>query len=55
VKKSLKKLNLSRETLRALESLDLVEGGNVKTQTPTCQTNCDCTFSCPDLCHLTTA
>lgn len=54
MKKSLKKLNLSRETLRALETLDLVQGG-AKTQTPTCQTNCDCTLSCPDLCHITTA
>ena len=54
MKKSLKKLNLSRETLRALES---VQGGAKPTtslQTNTCQTNCDCTLSCPELCHFTT-
>jgi hypothetical protein len=57
VKKSLRKLNLSRETLRALESpaLDHVGGGialSVKT-TCTIQTgpnSCECTFSCPNLC-----
>jgi hypothetical protein len=54
VKKSLRKLNLSRETLRALETpiLDAV-GGGAATKTTTVQTgpnSCECTFSCPNLC-----
>lgn len=52
MKKSLSKLNLSRETLRALESpvLGCIGGGaNPLTVLPTCQTNCDLTFGCPDI------
>jgi len=54
VKKSLRKLSLSRETLRALETpiLDAV-GGGAGTKTTTVQTggtSCECTFSCPNLC-----
>ena len=54
VKKSLRKLNLSRETLRALETpiLDAV-GGGAGPKTTTVQTggtSCECTFSCPNLC-----
>lgn len=54
MKKSLRKLNLSRETLRALETpiLDAVGGGgNIKTTTvQTGGGSCECTFSCPNLC-----
>ena len=53
MKKSLKKLNLSRETLRALEgsNLDRVGGNGRPAPFPTTQdTNCDYTFSCPELC-----
>jgi hypothetical protein len=57
VKKSLKKLNLCRETLRSLEGSDLGRaGGNgpktTTLTTQTQQTNCDCTLSCPELCQL---
>jgi hypothetical protein len=57
VSKSLKKLNLCRETLRALGTSDLgrIEGGAVLTKLtcdPTCQTNCDCTYSCPPVCPI---
>lgn len=61
MKKSLRKLSLSRETLRTLETnyFDLVAGGGPKTfplQTLTCPTNtdCDCTYSCPELCSIQT-
>jgi len=55
VKKSLKKLNLCRETLRTLEvsGLGRVGGNGPKPTTLTTQTqptNCDCTLSCPELC-----
>jgi len=55
VKKSLKKLNLSRETLRVLEvsGLGRVGGNGPKTTTLTTQTQptkCDCTYTCPELC-----
>jgi hypothetical protein len=49
MKKSLPKLNLSRETLRALESpaLGSVRGeANPLTILPTCKTNCDLTYGC---------
>jgi hypothetical protein len=52
VKKSINKLNLTRETLRALES---VQGGAKPTpplQTTAGQTSCDYTLSCPELCHI---
>jgi hypothetical protein len=57
VNKSLKKLNLCRETLHALEGSDLGRvGGNGPTKTTlttqTQQTNCDCTLSCPNLCQI---
>jgi len=59
VKKSLKKLNLCRETLRVLEVSDLGRaegGGNTKPATTlttqTQDTNCDCTLSCPYLCQF---
>jgi hypothetical protein len=54
VKKSLRKLNLSRETLRSLGTA--IAGGGPKPspfQTMTnClyDTNCDYTYSCPELC-----
>ena len=53
MKKSINKLNLTRETLRALES---VQGGAKPTppQTTAGQTSCDYTYSCPEVCHLTT-
>jgi len=53
LKKSLRKLNLSRETLRALETpiLDVVGGGGKTTTTvQTGGGSCECTFSCPELC-----
>ncbi|MFL6193022.1 MAG: hypothetical protein ACJ75H_02530 [Thermoanaerobaculia bacterium] len=53
MKKSLRKLSLSRETLRCLENpvLNQVGGGGPKTTLcPTHETNCDCTFSCPENC-----
>lgn len=58
MRKGLRKLDLSRETLRALEShtLDIVQGGaqgGNPFKTQTCQTNCDCTFSCATLCVCT--
>jgi hypothetical protein len=54
MKKSPRKLSLSRETLLALENpvLDHVGGGAQLTQAPTCETNCDCTYSCPYLCTI---
>lgn len=54
MKKSPRKLSLSRETLRAMESpaLNRVGGGAWPTRTPTCETNCDCTYSCPYLCTI---
>jgi hypothetical protein len=59
MKKTLRKLTLSRETLRSLETPDLHQagagpGGPKTFQTQTCDTNCDCTLSCPELCHFTT-
>ena len=52
MKKSINKLNLTRETLRTLES---VKGGAKPTpQTTSAQTSCDYTYSCPEVCHLTT-
>jgi hypothetical protein len=53
LKKSLRKLNLSRETLHALETpiLDAVGGGGKTTTTvQTGGGSCECTFSCPNLC-----
>jgi hypothetical protein len=55
VKKSLKKLNLSRETLRVLEisGLGRVGGNGPGGPAPlptTRDTKCDYTFSCPELC-----
>lgn len=53
MKKSLRKLSLSRETLRTLDSTDL---GHVAGAAPTngCPTrtagNCDYTYSCPENC-----
>jgi hypothetical protein len=51
MKKSLCKLNLSRETLRTLENpgLGSVGGGaaNALTILPSCNTYCDITFGCP--------
>ncbi|HTG36394.1 MAG TPA: hypothetical protein VLB76_26030 [Thermoanaerobaculia bacterium] len=52
MKKSLWKLNLSRETLRTLKSpaLGSVGGGaNALTVLPSCNTYCDITFGCPDI------
>lgn len=63
MKKSLRKLSLSRETLRTLENPALERiGGGAKPQGTTrcntawtfCETNCDCTLSCPELCQFTT-
>lgn len=52
MKKTIRKLSLCRETLRALESPDLyrvrAEGGP-QTVLPSCQTNCDITWTCTDL------
>lgn len=54
MKKSLKKLNLSRETLRTLEGSNLNQvGGNGRPVSPipnTQVTSCDYTYSCPELC-----
>ena len=51
MKKSLKKLNLSRETLRILEGSTLNRvGGNAQTTTLTRDTNCIYTNTCPELC-----
>jgi hypothetical protein len=53
MKKSPWKLNLSRETLQALESpaLGSVGGGaaNALTILPSCNTYCDITFGCPNI------
>jgi hypothetical protein len=57
MKKTLRKLNLSRETLCTLEQV----GGGAAQDTRfcpsspylTCDTACDCTFTCPDLCPRT--
>jgi hypothetical protein len=58
MKKTLRKLTLSRETLRNLETPALDHAGGAGRpkpfQTNTCDTNCDCTLSCPELCHFTT-
>jgi hypothetical protein len=60
VKKSLRKLNLCRETLRTLENpaLEWIGGAKPRTIPATamtfCETNCDCTLSCPELCQFTT-
>jgi hypothetical protein len=60
MKKTLRKLSLSRETLRTLENPALGQvGGGAKTALCNtaftfCETNCDCTFTCPDLCRTTT-
>jgi hypothetical protein len=52
MKKTFRKLTLSRETLRNLETPELnhIGGGAKRTESPTCQTQCDCTFSCPENC-----
>lgn len=53
MKKSLRKLSLSRETLRALDNtaLDHVAGAARTNGCPTKTAgNCDYTFSCPELC-----
>jgi hypothetical protein len=66
MKKNLRKLSLSRETLRTLESpaLERIAGGaKPPAQTTTCTSDCtsspilacDYTLSCPELCHFTTA
>ena len=55
MKKSLKKLNLSRETLRTLagSGLDRIGGGGRPAPLPNTQvTDCDYTLSCPELCQL---
>jgi hypothetical protein len=55
VKKSLKKLNLCRETLRVLEVSGLVRVGGNGRPAPlpkTQDTSCDYTLSCPELCQL---
>lgn len=59
-KKSLRKLSLSRETLRTLDNAGLAQAaGAAKTdKCPTGQTctgnTCDCTLSCPELCVWST-
>jgi hypothetical protein len=56
VKKSLRKLNLCRETLHTLENLALEQIGGAKPQTSLCSPNstpilaCDYTLSCPGWC-----
>jgi hypothetical protein len=52
MKKTLRKLSLSRETLHALERLPQVVGGAKPGPIVTAGTS-DYTLSCPDLCHLT--
>jgi hypothetical protein len=47
MKKPLRKLSLSRETVRTLEPLRVVGAGPVF---PITGNTCDCTFSCPNLC-----
>jgi hypothetical protein len=63
MKKTLRKLSLSRETLCTLENPALAQiGGAAKPARTTicntaftfCETNCDCTYTCPDLCLTTT-
>jgi hypothetical protein len=50
MKKSLRKLILSRETLRALESPALIQvEGAAASLLPSCNTYCDITFTCPDV------
>lgn len=61
MKKSLRKLSLSRETLRVLDNSGLgYAGGAAKTArcppstADTCTAgNCDYTLSCPELCQFT--
>jgi hypothetical protein len=51
MKKMPRKLNLCRETLRVLESPHLrpvQAGGGPQTIVPSCQTNCDLTWTCTD-------
>lgn len=53
MKKSLRKLNLSRETLRALDNASLGQAaGAAKTNACPTRTagNCDYTYSCPENC-----
>ena len=58
MKKTDKKLRLSRETLRSLDrsGLSRVQGGGPggpKTTLPnTMVTSCDYTYSCPELCQI---
>ncbi|HEX2224279.1 MAG TPA: hypothetical protein VHN15_08740 [Thermoanaerobaculia bacterium] len=52
MKKNLRKLSLSRETLHTLEALARVAGGAKPGPIQTGNT-CDCTLSCPELCHFT--
>jgi hypothetical protein len=59
MKKTLRKLSLSRETLRTLENPALEQvGGGAKPQplTTTCTSTpylaCDYTLSCPELCPI---
>jgi hypothetical protein len=57
MRKGLRKLSLSRETLRALErhTLDTVQAGAPgKTQICPTPTNpyLDCTYSCPEVCPI---
>lgn len=48
MKKSAKKLSLSRETLIQLDDLKSVFGGASSGNTRSCGDSCDCSFSCPD-------
>lgn len=52
MKKSLRKLSLSRETLRALDTtaLDQVEGAARTNACPASTAVCEYTYSCPDNC-----
>ena len=59
MKKSLRKLSLSRETLRSLDNAGLGQAAGAA-QTNRCVTadtctgnTCDCTLSCPELCQFT--
>ena len=58
MKKTDKKLRLSRETLRSLDrtALGRVEGGKPPGTTlpNTLVTSCDYTYSCPEICHFET-
>jgi hypothetical protein len=55
MKKTLRKLSLSRETLRTLTAGGGIKPSPIETMT-NCpfDTRCDYTLSCPELCHFTT-